>query len=260
MKIFGNFASSKLASLDSTIEGFFPLFFARLSPKGAGIILLIFCFAFFEFLFPKLSFAFDSKINNFQLSSPSIPLTTSLFSEKITFSTKIINFSKKTIFDPTLKPGEEKILSPGIKGEKVTQVKTIFHKGIEFSREETLVSDSKVTEEIAAIGPFKSDNFLETPFGKLVYSTNLRLWATAYDSHCSGCDQTTSIGLQTGFGVVAVDPKVIPLRTKLYIPGYGLAIAGDTGGSIKGSKIDLGFADATKSGWSSRFVDVYLLN
>jgi 3D (Asp-Asp-Asp) domain-containing protein len=40
---------------------------------------------------------------------------------------------------------------------------------------------------------------------------------------------------------VAVDPRVIPLRSRLYVEGYGLAIAGDTGRAIKGNRIDLGF-------------------
>ena len=49
----------------------------------------------------------------------------------------------------------------------------------------------------------------------------------------------TATGVKPQVGVVAVDPKVIPLGTKLYIDGYGQAIAGDTGGAIKGKKIDL---------------------
>jgi 3D (Asp-Asp-Asp) domain-containing protein len=65
--------------------------------------------------------------------------------------------------------------------------------------------------------------------------------------------------MQTGYGVVAVDPKVIPLGSRLYIPGYGVATAGDTGSSIKGNKIDLGFDDVKNGWWSSRFVEIYIL-
>ncbi|MGH7683574.1 MAG: 3D domain-containing protein, partial [Vulcanimicrobiaceae bacterium] len=59
--------------------------------------------------------------------------------------------------------------------------------------------------------------------------------------HCYGCSGTTAIGLPAGFGIVAVDPRVIPLGTRLFIEGYGPALAGDTGGAIKGYRIDLGF-------------------
>ena len=51
----------------------------------------------------------------------------------------------------------------------------------------------------------------------------------------------TAIGLPVGKGIVAVDPKVIPLRTRLFVPGYGRAIAADVGTAIRGRIIDLWF-------------------
>lgn len=91
-------------------------------------------------------------------------------------------------------------------------------------------------------------------------SSAFRMVATAYTANCYGCSGTTAIGLHAGHGIVAVDPRVIPLGTRLYIPGYGHALAGDTGGAIRGHRIDLGFesnADAMLFG--RREVQVYVL-
>ncbi|MDD3520639.1 MAG: 3D domain-containing protein [Actinomycetota bacterium] len=67
--------------------------------------------------------------------------------------------------------------------------------------------------------------------------------ATAYFSGGGGLSGNgiTAIGLRARKGIVAVDPRVIPLGTKLYIPGYGEALAADTGGWVKGNRIDLVF-------------------
>jgi 3D (Asp-Asp-Asp) domain-containing protein len=75
----------------------------------------------------------------------------------------------------------------------------------------------------------------------LIAQSALEMVATAYTGACSGCSGVTAIGRPAGHGIVAVDPSVIPLGTHLFIPGYGLAIAGDTGGAIHGNRIDLGF-------------------
>jgi 3D (Asp-Asp-Asp) domain-containing protein len=73
----------------------------------------------------------------------------------------------------------------------------------------------------------------------------LILEATAYSDTCRCCGKwvgkPTSFGLKKRYGVVATDPKIIPMGTKLFVEGYGYAIAGDTGGAIKGFKIDLFF-------------------
>lgn len=75
------------------------------------------------------------------------------------------------------------------------------------------------------------------------YMRSMRMVATAYAPGACGGSRSgrAACGMRAGHGVVAVDPRVIRLGTKLYIDGYGYCVAGDTGGSIKGARIDLGF-------------------
>jgi 3D (Asp-Asp-Asp) domain-containing protein/uncharacterized protein YabE (DUF348 family) len=88
----------------------------------------------------------------------------------------------------------------------------------------------------------------------------LSMMATAYTAACSGCSGMTASGVRAGHGIVAVDPRVIPLGTRMYIPGYGKAVAGDTGGAIRGSRIDLGFnSQSDAMAFGRRAIKVYVL-
>ena len=70
---------------------------------------------------------------------------------------------------------------------------------------------------------------------------------------------TTATGLPVGWGVVAVDPSVIPLGTRMTIPGYGEAVAADTGGASAAPTIDLWFPSAAKAlAWGRRTVTITL--
>ncbi|HEY5350714.1 MAG TPA: 3D domain-containing protein [Candidatus Lustribacter sp.] len=85
--------------------------------------------------------------------------------------------------------------------------------------------------------------------------------ATAYTANCDGCSGVTAMGQPAGHGIVAVDPQVIPLGSHLYIPGYGRAVAGDTGGAIHGNRVDLGFnSDTDAMQFGRRSVTVYVLH
>lgn len=91
------------------------------------------------------------------------------------------------------------------------------------------------------------------------------LTATAYSPDIRDCwpykDGITAIGLKAGFGVAAVDPRVIPLGSRIYVEGYGFAIASDLGGAIRGRKIDLCFDTHEEAKvYGRRMVKVYLLD
>jgi 3D (Asp-Asp-Asp) domain-containing protein len=82
----------------------------------------------------------------------------------------------------------------------------------------------------------------------------LTVVATAYTTR-----GTTATGIPTGPGIVAVDPTVIPLGTRMTIPGYGEAVAADTGGAVKGLRIDLWVATAAEAAqWQWQTVTITL--
>ena len=78
-----------------------------------------------------------------------------------------------------------------------------------------------------------------TRFRKLLHVFTMVATAYTADSASTSGTGITATGLAARYGVVAVDPQVIPLGAHLFIPGYGTAIAADTGGSIIGNRIDL---------------------
>ena len=234
--------------------------FARINLKFAGIIFLFLVFSLFEFLFPQAELASSTPNETFSFQPKVEKQTASVFSEVISEKTQTLAFKSSTVLDETLREGETKIIQPGIPGKKILQTKTILHNGQEYSVETKVISEIKPVDQILAAHPSVFVNEIQTPTGVFKYREKLRVWATSYDPFCNGCSSKTSIGLKAGYGVIAVDPKVIPLRSKVYVPGYGLAIAGDTGGSIKGLKIDLGFDNVKNGNWSSRYTDIYILS
>jgi len=104
----------------------------------------------------------------------------------------------------------------------------------EFQRSSGLTPDGVVGQETL--------RYLErSSSGTSRYSRALTMTATAYTAYDDGNSHYTYRGNYVRKGLVAVDPSVIPLGTRLYIPGYGYAVADDIGGAIKGNKIDLAF-------------------
>lgn len=93
------------------------------------------------------------------------------------------------------------------------------------------------------------------------YSRSLLMRASAYTAHDPGNGSYTYRGNLLRRGMAAVDPAVIPLGTRLYIQGYGYAIADDIGGAIKGQRIDLAFDNRREAlNFGVRKVTVYILD
>lgn len=145
----------------------------------------------------------------------------------------------KSSRDPTHPRGTVRVLQPGRTGLKERQFKVILVDGVVVSRE--LVGERIVQTPLDRVIEIGS-RVLIASRGEFAGREYLDMVATAYSPYCcEGVFAKTAIGLTAGYGVVAVDPEVIPLGSELYVEGYGHAIAGDTGGDIKGLRIDLGF-------------------
>jgi len=134
--------------------------------------------------------------------------------------------------------------------------------------ESNLVHVSKVEEKSKSNSApqtpsAKAEKTVKTP-AKTENETNKKSFdvtSTAYTANCSGCSGITSTGIDLNKNpstkVIAVDPSVIPLGSLVHVEGYGYAIAGDTGGAIRGNKIDV-FVPTKKEAmnWGVRTVKV----
>ena len=150
-------------------------------------------------------------------------------------------------FDSSISPGSSKVVTKGAPGERSVIVRFEQRDGEDIT---ATVLASRVLHKprprVVVDGADEYDAFASlaaTGIARSILTAQhaMAMVATAYTAGCAGCSGITAIGRPAGHGIVAVDPGVIPLGTRLFIPGYGLAIAGDTGGAIHGNRIDLGF-------------------
>ncbi len=157
------------------------------------------------------------------------------------------------------------VLQAGAYGTTATRVRVRYENGVEVSR---TAEDSWVSVQpqprIIGYGAKIVIRVVDTPDGPLEYWRAIRMYATSYSASRSGTPITaawygrTRSGKKLTIGMVAIDLNVMPLGTRLYIPGYGFATAEDTGGGVKGKIIDLGYDDWNYVGWHS-YQTVYLL-
>ncbi len=182
-------------------------------------------------------------------------------------SAQTVRIAPPTIrgIDFALAPGRTKVISPGFSGERLAIIKFVSTNGKIRKRilASHLLREPRARVIAEGVGTYAAfADFAQRGLQKTAYiaANAMQMIATAYTASCAGCSGYTATGYRAGRGIVAVDPRVIPLGTKLFIPGYGFAIAGDTGGAIVGNRIDLGFdsySDAIQFG--RRPIKVYTL-
>lgn len=186
--------------------------------------------------------------------------------------TKPIDYTTVVKKDDDAEQGIKKTLQEGQLGEKETTLKVVYENGKEVSRKAISETIKKQpVQKIMAMGTLGV--YTPSRGGKVVYKDAIRMRATAYTSNYAdtgkgpgdaefGITASGTVAKRNGdsYSSVAVDPRVIPLGTKLYVEGYGYAVAEDTGGAIKGNRIDLFLNSSSEAeNWGVRWVNVYVV-
>lgn len=181
--------------------------------------------------------------------------------EKIT-----IDYETEYVPSNTMLQGQSKVITPGREGVRTLVYRVIKEEDKVISR--TLVSDlitQDPVKQVIAYGTIK--NFINSRGQTVSYSKSYEMTATAYCPDGKWGWAVYMPGKKARVGVIAVDPNVIPLGTKVYIEGlngawdYGFAVAWDIGGSIKGNKIDLFMLTEEECyRWGVKKVKLYVLN
>lgn len=179
--------------------------------------------------------------------------------------TRAIAYVTRWEADPELELDQSRLVQPGQEGVFAREWVERYENGELVDRR--LAREWVEREPVPEVHRFGTQivmRQLETPEGPLTYWRAIRMRATSYTAATSGKTRDhpaygiTRMGLAAGKGIVAVDPRVVSLGTRLYVPGYGLALAGDTGGRILGRRVDLGYDEDNLVLWNS-LVTVYLL-
>ncbi|MGE8207428.1 ubiquitin-like domain-containing protein [Heyndrickxia sp. NPDC080065] len=174
-----------------------------------------------------------------------------------------IEYAVTTKKDTKLLQGQEKVVQQGENGLVRKEYEITKENGKEVDRKllrEKTIKESK--DKIVSVGTkiVTAQVSRGEPGGKEYFVT-----ATAYTADCNGCSGRTATGINLranpNLKIIAVDPSLIPLGTKVYVEGYGYAVAADTGGAINGKIIDVFFSNKSQAyRWGRKQVKIRILN
>jgi 3D (Asp-Asp-Asp) domain-containing protein len=190
------------------------------------------------------------------------------FRDGIEFTEDPLAYETIIEYDDEMLEGERAVLQYGVDGYVRRQYQVKQLNGQELDR--LLVDETWVwpTDQIVAVGTMEPATPAPPPpvvsqpavtFDGLSCLRSLNVYATWYTAASAGGSGTTATGTGVYKGIVAVDPRVIPLGTRMYIPGYGYGLAADTGGAIKGNIIDLGYGANDVKNWRPGYLDICIL-
>lgn len=187
-------------------------------------------------------------------------------SEEIEVTEEIAPFDTVYVADASLPIDEQQVVSPGAEGITRTRYRVRYENGEEAARtlEDTWVAQQPAERQIAYGQQITPQVFTAADGTQITYWRKIRMLASSYSAGTAGVSPSapnygrTYSGDVMRFGIVAVDPSIIPLRSQVYVPDYGMGDALDTGSAIRARRIDLGYDDSNLVLWN-RWVDVYLL-
>ncbi|MGE5484199.1 MAG: G5 domain-containing protein [Ignavibacteriales bacterium] len=193
---------------------------------------------------------------------PGMTIALTRVEEEIVTKRVDIPFQVQKRDDSDLELGTSKVIQQGKRGLKEVVVKLIRLNGRLLKSQ--VISEKVLQQPSTQVVAIGTCGVISRGGQTIRFKKAMDVVATAYtpgpESTGSSADGYTATGLKAGYGIVAVDPRVIKLGSRLYVEGYGFAVAGDVGGAIKGARIDVCF-ESTKEAyqWGRRRVRIYLL-
>lgn len=199
---------------------------------------------------------------------------------------RAVPFQTQIQYDDTLATGTRQRVRAGVAGLVEQVLRVVYEDGVEVQRaalDERIVRQPVDEVVRAGRGPLPTLPLMPVPSVPAAPPAPLAIpglgpdvpvrrvmtmVATAYDPGPISTGKSpghpaygiTATGMRATYGVVAVDPRVIPFYTRMYIPGYGFGIAADTGGDIKGNRIDVFYPTYREAiQWGRKTVQVYIL-
>lgn len=196
---------------------------------------------------------------------PDLTIGVTRIREEFAVEFEPIPFETVWVGDPEVEIDNIRLAQDGQVGLTKRRFRIVYENDQEVDRylEDVWAAQRPITKTMA-YGTKIVVRTLDTPDGPMEYWRKMRVYTTSYTARSAGKPKThprygyTRLGWFLTKGIVAVDPEVIPLRTKMYIPGYGIGRAGDTGGGVKGKFIDLGFDQHNYQSWHW-WSDIYIL-
>ncbi len=188
-----------------------------------------------------------------------IQIAVTRVSEDVEVEEEIAPYETVFFADPNLAIDTQAVADAGATGITRTRYRVRYENGQEVSRvlEDTWTAQEPAQRRIA-YGQLIEPQTATVDGQTITYWRKIRMLATSYHPAALGGDNVTATGEILTKGVVAVDPRIIRLRSQVFVPGYGIGSAFDTGGGIISRRIDLGYDDHNFVS-HSEWVDVYQL-